>query len=166
MAFPNFSMQRSLPNKIIPILFLLVSFAGFADATFLTVEHYRGVIPPCSVLHGCEKVTTSAFSTIAGVPISLPGVLYYLTLFITALIFLDTGRARILRYGAFLSFAGFGVSMILVFIQLVILQAICLYCMFSALTSTILFILGLLFLKSSAHIDKNIGANSDILLDE
>ena len=154
-------------TRLIAILFLLVSVVGFADATFLTVEHYRGVVPPCSVVQGCERVTTSKFSTVASIPISLPGAVYYLVLASAALFFLDTKRQNALRYGAYLTFAGFGISLILAFIQLFILHAICLYCMFSAITSTILLILGILFLKSSTMgFAEHIAENSNILSDE
>ena len=45
------------------VFLFIVALIGFADASYLTVEHYRNVIPPCTT-SGCETVLTSSYSTI------------------------------------------------------------------------------------------------------
>src|SRR5665811_1198486 len=59
---------------------LVLSFLGFIDASYLTIVHYRDALPNCSILKGCDIVTTSALSTIGGIPIALFGALFYLAL--------------------------------------------------------------------------------------
>ena len=132
-------MPRHL--KIIAILFCILSAIGLLDATYLTVKHYLGGIPPCT-LRGCEVVLTSAYNTIAGVPVALLGVLYYVTILLLSLAYLVSKKEAILRYAAHLTPAGFLASAYFVYLQLFVIKAICLYCMASAATSTLLFILG------------------------
>lgn len=51
--------------------FLILGFLGFLDATYLTVKHYLGTPINCSIFEGCEKVTTSQYATVGGVPVSV-----------------------------------------------------------------------------------------------
>ena len=166
--FLRYSMKHSnRSNTIIAFLVLTTSFAGFIDAAYLAVEHYRHAVPPCTIVSGCERVTTSVFSQIAGIPISIPGMLYYLTLFVATLIFLDSKKTWVMKWASYFTFGGLAVSLVLVYIQLFIIHAICLYCMFSALTSAILFVLGVVFLKiSKSTVEDRIEAHSDILLND
>lgn len=128
------------------LIFLCVALIGFSDATFLAVEHFQGRVPPCSVLKGCERVTTSQYATIGPIPVALLGSLYYLIFIIGSIAFLDTKRTGILRSLAFLSLAGIVASGFFVYLQLAVLHAICIYCMASAVTSTLLCVNGMVVL--------------------
>lgn len=132
-------MRRNI--KIAAIVFLVVSAIGFLDATYLTIEHYRGGIPPCTTA-GCEIVLTSAQSEIAGVPVALLGSLYYLTLLVLSIAYLDSKKTAIIQFASYCTTAGFVASLYFVYLQLFVIKHICQYCMVSASTSTILFILG------------------------
>jgi len=128
--------------KIIAILFCVVSAIGLLDATYLTVKHYRGGIPPCTI-HGCEVVLTSPQSEIAGVPVALLGTLYYATILALMLAYMISKKETVVLHAAYITPAGFIASAYFVYLQLFVINAICLYCMASATTSTILFILGI-----------------------
>ena len=136
-------MERNL--KIAAIIFLAVSAIGFLDAAYLTVEHYRGDIPPCTIL-GCEIVLTSAQSRIAGIPVALLGSLYYLTLLILSFAYLDSKKRPIIRFASYCTVVGLIASIYFVYLQLFVIREICQYCMASAGTSTILFALGIYIL--------------------
>ncbi len=127
--------------------FILVSFLGFLDAGFLTVEHFRGAVPPCNITHGCEAVTTSVYSQILGIPVALLGALYYLTMFLGTILYLDTKRELILKLLAYFTITGLLFSLWFTFVQAVLLKAFCQYCLLSATTSTSLFIIGMTYLK-------------------
>lgn len=142
-----FKQSMKIPNWLI-ILFLVVSFFGFLDATYLTAEHYLGSIPPCVITTGCETVLTSEHSVIFGIPTALIGSIYYLLLFILAVISLDLKR-EIVRLAVMLTPIGFLASLYFVYLQLFVIKEICSYCMVSAATSTTLFILGLFIIKLS-----------------
>ncbi|MBI3589356.1 MAG: vitamin K epoxide reductase family protein [Candidatus Liptonbacteria bacterium] len=138
----------ALNHKRLAITFLIISFLGFLDATYLAVEHYRGVTPPCTIVAGCEKVTTSRYATIFGVPVALLGSIYYLTIFLLSVLVLERKKERFLFWVGYLSGIGFLAALWFLFLQVLVIRAICLYCVFSALTSTTLFVLGILVLKS------------------
>jgi Vitamin K epoxide reductase family len=53
------------------------SVAGLGIAGYLTYVHYAGVKPVCTAGGSCEKVQTSAYSELAGVPVALLGLLGY-----------------------------------------------------------------------------------------
>jgi len=122
-------------------LFALVAFAGFADATFLAIEHFFGAVPPCTVVAGCEAVTRSAYATLGGVPVAVLGSAYYFAMLIAALLFLNQGEAVLMRAAAWLTIVGMVASLYFVSLQLFVIDAICLYCMVSAVTSGALFVL-------------------------
>ncbi len=133
----------------LPITFLIISAIGFIDATYLTTQHFLGAPVACSILKGCEQVTTSPYSLIFGIPVSLLGSLYYLTILILSVIYLDSKKIKFLNIIAKITPFGFLASLYFVYLQIFVIKAICLYCMGSATTSTLLFIFGLIFLRKT-----------------
>ncbi|MEK9130583.1 MAG: vitamin K epoxide reductase family protein [Patescibacteria group bacterium] len=145
-SLPKQSMK--IPNWLI-IAFLVVSFLGFLDATYLTAQHYLGTIPSCVITTGCEIVLTSEQNAIFGIPVALIGSVYYFLLFLLAVLSLEMKRG-IIRFVALLTPLGFLASLYFVYLQLFVIKEICFYCIVSATTSTILFILTLfIIIKSS-----------------
>lgn len=144
---------KQIPN-ILLAAFLLTAFIGFTDAAYLTAKHYAGVIPPCSLVNGCETVLTSPYATIAwNIPIALVGAVYYVTLFIGGMLYLDMKNARVLKAAAYFTTVGFLTSVILIILQIFIIKALCLYCIASAATSTLLFVLGIAILQKLKQTD-------------
>jgi uncharacterized membrane protein len=135
---------------------LIISIIGFIDAVFLSVEKLRGAVPPCSLTNGCEAVTTSAYSYIAGIPVALFGTLYYLTVIFLSFALIDTKKALLAKAISYLTITGFVVSVYLVFLQLFVIKAVCQYCMLSALTSSILFVLSIFYWKNSSSRNSSI----------
>lgn len=115
------------------------SLVGFLDATYLTIQHYRGVGLECAVLKGCEEVTASQYAVISGVPMALLGAIYYLSILLLTAVYLDTRHRYILQVVRSLTSLGFLVSLILVYLQVFVIHALCFYCLLSALTSMALF---------------------------
>ena len=76
------------------IITLIFALLGFLDATYLTILHYKNVIPPCSFHHSCETVLTSKFATIGPVPISLLGTLFYVSIMILVGLLLERNADR------------------------------------------------------------------------
>lgn len=139
----------SVPTSFVVAL-LVVAALGFADAAYLTIEHYQGVIPPCSVVSGCETVLTSSYSLILGIPVSLLGALYYLLIAVGAFAYIDTKKTAILKWTLSITILGLLMSLWFIFLQAFVIKAWCLYCLGSAASSIILFILaGVVFKKYS-----------------
>ena len=142
----NLSSTTLSPNKakVIATAFLIVSFIGFLDSSYLTVQHYRGEPPSCAIFTGCETVASSKYAVVGPIPLALLGLLYYLAIFILTVAYFDTKKERLLLLAALLTIAGFLASLYFVYLQLFVIKAICLYCIISAVSSTILFGFGLL----------------------
>lgn len=140
-------LSKIIPNRI-PHAFLILSLVGFIDASYLTAKHYLGIPLVCTIFEDCEKVTSSQYATIGGIPVALLGVIYYLSiLFLTAAYF-ETKKEAILNFTARLTVVGFLASIYFLYLQVFVIGAICLYCLISAAISTALFILGIFLLKS------------------
>lgn len=107
------------------VLLLILSLAGFFVSSYLTILHYKQIIPPCTIAKGCETVLTSQFSTILGIPIALIGSLFFLTLIFLVLL----NQKRFFRYFKILILLGVLVSVNLFFIQAFVLNAFCQYCL-------------------------------------
>ncbi len=150
--------------KTTQLLLMLASGAGIVDTLYLVNSHYNDpaacTTPFIESFFGipvdCGQVTTSQYSTIFGLPISLFGLLYYLTFF--AILFFDAKvNAFIQPKGLslsnlflILSSVGFLVSTILLFLQVAVLKLVCLYCMGSVVTSYTLFGVSLVFWRTSS----------------
>lgn len=126
--------------KWIPIALIIIALIGFADAAYLTVEHYQNKIPPCAI-GGCETVLTSEYSQIIGIPVSLVGSVYYLILLILLFLFLDTKKEIFLRIPKLLSILGALASFGFVYVMVFVIKEFCPYCAVSAVTSTLIFLL-------------------------
>jgi uncharacterized membrane protein len=146
LKIPSQKLLTMIPQPIV-WAFLGVSLLGFLDATYLTIKYYQDVAPTCSLIKGCEEVTTSRYATIEGIPVALLGAIYYLSIFLLTVAYLDTKRERIFNFAARSTSIGFLASLWFVYLQLFVIKAICIYCMVSAATSTVLFGLGIFATK-------------------
>lgn len=117
----------------------IFSFAGFIDASYLAIKHYTGTIPPCTIVKGCEAVTTSQYATIGGVSVALFGAIYYLIVLITSIAIIDTSNNSLKKFLSLFSIIGLTASIWFVSLQVFVLNALCLYCIASAVSSVAIF---------------------------
>ncbi len=136
-----------IPKWLFALFLIIISFIGFLDATYITLKHYLGVPITCSILNGCEKVTTSVYSTVFNIPVALIGSVYYLIIFALIILYLDTKKETIFYTASKITALGFIASIWFTYLQIFVLKAFCFYCLVSSGTSTILFILGIIALK-------------------
>ena len=113
---------------------IAAGLAGLGIAGYLTVTHYAGADPVCAISHGCSTVQKSPYAQLAGVPVALLGLLGYVA--ILAALARDGERGR--TTAAFLSLAGFGFSAWLTYVEVARLDAICIWCVGSAICMTLL----------------------------
>ena len=111
-----------------------VAAAGLGIAAYLTIVHYSGGTPVCAISHGCATVQRSRYAELGGVPVALLGLLGYVA--ILAALARDGERERTLA--AFVSLAGFGFSAWLTYVEVARLDAICIWCVGSAICMTLL----------------------------
>lgn len=125
-------------ERRLAVAILCVSLLGVAIAGYLVYVHYAGVEPFCAAGGGgCEKVQTSDYAKLAGVPVAVLGLVGYLAIFGSLLVPGDRGRVA----GAALALAGFGFSAYLTFRELFTIEAICQWCVASAVLMTVLAVL-------------------------
>jgi uncharacterized membrane protein len=113
---------------------VVVAVIGLAIAGYLTVVHYAGGSPVCAIAHGCATVQKSDYASLAGIPVALLGVLGYLGILATLVRDDETARTA----GAFLSIVGLGFSGWLTYVEVGELNAICIWCVGSAICMTLL----------------------------
>ena len=114
-----------------------VALAGLGIATYLTVVHYSGGEPVCAIAHGCAVVQSSEYSELAGVPVAVLGLLGYLGVLAALARDGEGGRTA----AAFLSLAGLAFSGWLTYVEVGILNAICIWCVGSAICMGLLTVL-------------------------
>ena len=136
-------------NKIFIIL-LILGFFGFFDAIFLSIIHYKNIVPPCTITHGCEKVLNSQFAVIFGIPMSNYGAVYFLvSIILNVLVFQHIKNIWMDRIFLIFNASGIIVAIILLYLQFVVLQALCQYCILVELILFLSFYFSILFLKSN-----------------
>jgi uncharacterized membrane protein len=115
-----------------------VAALGIGVATYITIADSGGGAPACLAGGtGCETVASSSYSHIAGVNIAIFGILGYIVLLASAFFANDAAR-----FGGFaVSLGGFGFSVYLTYLEIFKIEAICQWCVSSAVLMTILFLL-------------------------
>jgi uncharacterized membrane protein len=120
-------MTRLQP--VVRIALVVLALAGFLISFYLTLSHYRHLIPPCYVTSGCESVVTSRFSTILGVPLSLIGAIFFAVMFYLGIGLIAAPRRVVVHAYDLLAFAGILAAVALFLLQAVVLRAYCTYCL-------------------------------------
>jgi uncharacterized membrane protein len=113
-----------------------VAAFGVGVATYIAIADAGGGAPACLAGgSGCETVAESQYADLAGINVAVFGIIGYLLLLGTSLL-----RGDGARLGGFaLSLTGFGFSVYLTYLELFVIDAVCQWCVISAILMTILF---------------------------
>jgi len=103
----------------------LVAAAGIGVAAYLTWVHYHPGALVCTRGGGCETVQRSHYAVLLGVPVALHGLVTWLV--VLGLVIWDTPLARLLV--AAIALVAVAFAMYLVILQLVVIDAVCVWCM-------------------------------------
>lgn len=111
---------------------------GIGVAAYIAIADAAGDAPACLAGGGgCATVAESSHSHVAGVNIAILGVIGYALLLASAFFASD-----IARFGGFVvALGGFGYSVYLTVLEIWVIEAICQWCVASAVLMTILFAL-------------------------
>jgi uncharacterized membrane protein len=108
---------------------------GIGIATYIAIADAGGGAPACLAGgHGCATVAQSSYADLAGVSVAVIGIVGYALLFAAALASGDAARFA----GLALALVGFGFSLYLTYLELFVIDAICQWCVASALVMTAL----------------------------
>jgi uncharacterized membrane protein len=112
-----------------------LALIGLAIAGYLTWVHYAGLHPFCvGGGGGCERVQTSRWADLGGIPVAVLGLGGYLAILATLALPEDTGRTA----AAFVALVGVGFSAWLTYVEIAKIHAICQWCVASAVVMTLL----------------------------
>jgi uncharacterized membrane protein len=124
-------VQREIPLAVI-VVGLALCVAGLGVATYLTIEHFSSSLSlscPNTGRINCEKVTTSQYSHVLGIPVAVLGLAYFvvgLPLMTPQAWRSSSPMIRLARFG----WVGAGLAMVLylVWAEFFGVSAICLWC--------------------------------------
>jgi uncharacterized membrane protein len=122
-------------RRALRITMTVLAVIGLGLASYLTYVHYSGIKPACSLGGSCEKVQTSTYSHLAGVPVALMGLIGYV--FILGLLLAPENETTRFATVA-VTTIGFGFSLYLTYRELFSIHAICEWCVSSAVILTLL----------------------------
>jgi uncharacterized membrane protein len=119
-----------LSERNLRVAAAVLSLAGIGVATYIAIAEGGGGAPKCLAGgHGCETVANSHYSHLAGINVAVIGVFGYALLLGAAIAPGDPGR-----FGGFLTaLIGFGFSAYLTYLELFVIDAICQWCVASAI---------------------------------
>lgn len=101
-----------------------LAVVGLGIAIYLTTVHYQHVAPVCTS-GGCEKVQTSKYAELGGIPVALLGVVGYLVILAAAALpGLNAATA-----GVFAALLGAAFSGYLLWAQIGPIGAYCVWCL-------------------------------------
>jgi uncharacterized membrane protein len=113
---------------------LVLALLGVGVAGYLVYVHYADIDPVCNIAHGCHKVQTSAYAKLAGVPVALLGLIGYVVILGALVVAGELAR----MVAALTALVGFGFSLYLTYRELFTIDAICQWCVLSAILMTLL----------------------------
>lgn len=120
---------------------LLLGLVGVGIGAYLVWVHYDLDALVCG-LGDCEVVQTSAYAEVFGIPIAILGLLMYLALLALTLVRLLRPALLVPASMTALAITGAGTlySAWLTWVEIEVLEAICQWCVASAIVTTLLFI--------------------------
>lgn len=133
-------MSRVPSEFSLRIALAVLAVAGLGVAGYLTSVRFAGDDPVCLVGGGCHTVQQSDYAELAGIPVAVLGLFGYGALLVAAILPGQLGRAL----GFFTALVSFGFSAWLTFAELFIIDAICAWCVTSAVLITIALVLAAL----------------------
>lgn len=140
--------DRGASDFWVRIAAAILALIGVAVTAYLVWERYHGNAPVCALGGGCLTVQRSEWSTVAGVPVAFMGLLAYLGLLACALVPWQWAALASL----FITILGVMLSAYLTYLELFQINAICEYCVTSAVIVTLLLVVSIVRLALVARV--------------
>ena len=110
-----------------------LALLGLAISIYLTYVHYAGIEPVCSSISNCERVQTSEYTDLAGIPVAVLGIAGYAAILLSLRMRADVT--------ALLSYLAVAFSAYLTWAELFKIDAICQWCVASAIITLVIAVL-------------------------
>jgi uncharacterized membrane protein len=128
----------ALSESRVRIALAAVAIVGLTISAYLTVVHLEGTSPVCLAgATGCGIVQASDYAELLGVPVPVIGIAGYLGVLASALLAGEPGR----MLGLFAGIVGVAFSAYLTYLELWVIDAICQWCIASAVVMCMVLVL-------------------------
>ena len=128
---------RSSKENWLKGILVVLSVVGLVGAAYLAYRiRILGLLPQCSGGGGCAVVERSSYSEFLGIHMSEYGIFGYLTILLASVFNKDIFRLATFGLATF----GFAASLVLTYLELWQIHAICQWCVGSAVIMTCLFV--------------------------
>ena len=111
-----------------------LALAGLAIAAYLLAARIIGEAPACGPVKGCETVAASEYATALGVPVALFGAGFSAMLVTACVVWWRRADRRALYAAYGLGLAGVIAVIYLTYVEVFVIEAICVWCVGYALT--------------------------------
>ncbi len=125
-------------TRLLMLGLIVVSLIGLADALYLAVATYTDTPIICGPIEGCNDVAKSPYTRILGIPLSVFGTGYYLIALAIVLSMIEWGSARARGLMFTWAIAGVLFSLYTLYLQAVVIDAWCIYCIISEIATVLL----------------------------
>ena len=105
----------------------VLALAGLAVSVYLTYVHYAGIDPVCSGISDCERVQTSDYADLVGIPVAVLGIAGYAAILVSL--------AMSVEVTALLAYLALAFSAYLTWAEVFKIDAICQWCVASAIVT-------------------------------
>ena len=112
----------------------VLALAGLAIASYLLAVRLLGEAPACGPVKGCDTVAASEYATVLGVPVALFGVGFSIALMAASAIWWRRRDRRALYAAYGLGLLGVVAVAYLTYLELFVIEAICVWCVSYAVT--------------------------------
>ena len=113
-----------------------LALVGLGISIYLTWIHYAGIEPVCTGISDCDRVQTSSYAELVGIPVAVLGIVGYAAILVS--LWLRVEVTALLAYLA-VSFSAY-----LTWAEVFRIEAICQWCVASALITLAIAVLATL----------------------
>lgn len=128
---------------------LALAILGLVVASYLVYIKYNPTSSLCTGVGGCASVNTSTYSELMGFPVAAYGAAAFI--FLVSVLLLETCLGLLRQWGPLLVFgvslAGTLYSAYLTYIEIAVIDAVCPYCVTSAVVMTLIFLASIFRLR-------------------
>jgi uncharacterized membrane protein len=138
-----------MSDKMLRSIAFVTALVGLFDSIYLSYIKLSNNEAFCAGIGDCDVVNTSPYSEIAGIPIALLGTGVYVALVILLIIEERMGfwknNSLLIFFG--MTLVGLLYSAYLTYIEVAVINAICPFCVLSAVAMLVLFVVSILRLR-------------------
>jgi len=128
-----------------------IAAIGLGISAYLTITKLAGGSPVCGPLQGCETVDASPYSTIAGIPTAAFGLVYSGFVLVATAWWARRGDRRFLLGAYLVGLVGVLLEAYLVYLQLAVIHAVCIWCASYGLTVLAGFLIAVVELRRAGR---------------